>query len=290
MNYESPKEIAALLESRGLSLKKRYGQNFLIGRGARERIVDAIDPKPADRIWEIGPGIGSITDLLVGRVAKLTVFEIDRGFLPILQSRFGAFAGFHLVPGDFLATWEEVRANEGLPDLVFGNLPYRSASAIIAALAKGGAEGVRLVVTVQREVAERIGARPGTKAYNGFSILCQWAYAVVPHGDLKPGSFYPPPEVTSSVIELRPRNRPALADRELFFGLTRHLFGARRKTIRNNLLAMKELEGIGESALHGALEAASLDPHSRGERLTVEQVAALSERLSALRGRASGAI
>jgi len=289
MNYESPKEIAALLESKGLSLKKRYGQNFLIGRGARERIVAAIDPKPADRIWEIGPGIGSITDLLAGRVAGLTVFEIDRGFLPILESRFGAFAGFRLVPGDFLATWEGVRAEEGLPNLIFGNLPYSSASAIIAALVKGGAEGVRVVVTVQREVAERIAARPGTKAYNGFSILCQWAYAVSAHGDLKPGSFFPAPEVTSSVIELRPRNRPVLADRELFFGLTRHLFGARRKTIRNNLLAMKELEGMSESDLCGTLEAASLDPNSRGERLTVEQVAVLSDRLSALRGNTTGA-
>jgi len=290
MNYESPKEIAALLESRGLSLKKRYGQNFLVGRGARDRIVAAIDPKPGDRVWEIGPGIGSITDLLVGRVAALTAFEIDRGFLPILESRFGSFAGFRLVPGDFLATWERIRAEQGLPDLIFGNLPYSSASAIIAALVKGGTEGVRMVVTVQREVAERIGARPGTKAYSGFSILCQWAYAVVAHGDLRPGSFFPAPEVISSVIELRPRNRPPLGDRELFFGLTRHLFGARRKTIRNNLLATRGLEGMSDSDIDGALEAASLDPHSRGERLTVEQVSALADRLAALRGRASGAI
>ncbi len=288
MNYDSPREIASLLESRGLTLKKRYGQNFLVGRGARERVLAAIDPKPGDRVWEIGPGIGSITELLVGRVAALTAFEIDRGFLPILEARFGKVLGFRLVAGDFLATWEQVRSEQGLPDLIFGNLPYSSASAILAALIRGGAGGARLVVTVQREVAERIGARPGTKAYGGFSILCQWDYAVIQRGDLKPGSFYPAPEVTSSVIELRPRERPPLEDRELFFALTRHLFAARRKTIRNNLLAMEGLEGLGEEALLAALKAVALEPGRRAESLSVEQVAALADRLAALRGHAAG--
>lgn len=287
MNYESPREIAGLLEERGLSLKKRFGQNFLVARGARDRLVTIANPQPTDTVWEIGPGIGSMTELLIARVARLIAFEIDRGFVSVLQLRFPERKNLTIVPGDVLDTWHRVRSEAGRPDLIFGNLPYRSANLIIASLIKGGSHDVRVVATVQREVAERMAAEPGSKAYGGFSMLCQWAYAVELRGELKPGSFYPAPEVLSTVVELRPRDRTPLRDPELFFSLTRSLLGSRRKTIRNNLITAGRLSelGLGEAEVTEALEGLSIDPGCRAEQLSVDQVVALADRLAALRER-----
>ena len=138
MNHDSPAEIRAELERRGLTLKKRWGQNFLINRGARDSMVGWLSPMPADRVWEIGPGLGAMTELLLKKSQACVVFEIDRGLCRYLEEAYGGTAGFTLVPGDFVKTWQGALQAHGSPDLLLGNLPYRSASLMIAAVIQGG--------------------------------------------------------------------------------------------------------------------------------------------------------
>ncbi len=215
MNHDSKSEIRAMLEERGLSLKKRWGQNFLVNRGARERLVSLLGVQPGESSWEIGPGLGSMTELLSHAAGELTVFEIDRGLCRWLEECYGGRPGFRLVQGDFLETWREARDRQGLPDRILGNLPYRSASIMIASMVEGELRPRSMVLTVQRELGDRMTARPGEKSYSSFTVLCQACHVVENRGDLKPGSFYPVPEVVSTIVELRPRAGRRHAGRSL---------------------------------------------------------------------------
>ena len=207
MNYESPHEIKAVLHEYGISLKKRWGQNFLINRGARERIARLVEPRTSDAIWEIGPGLGALTVLLLKRVEKLIAFEIDRGLVRWLEREFAGVSGFIICQGDALKTWRSEYAKHGMPDRVCGNLPYNSASAIILSFIRNDFLPQRMVFTVQRELANRITARPGSKNYSGFSVICQSMFTIEIAGELKPGSFFPQPDVISSIIMLTPQRR-----------------------------------------------------------------------------------
>ena len=127
-DFDSPRVLKRLLEERGLTVKKRYGQNFLINSGARKRIVDALELRGGELVWEIGPGIGSVTSKLIGRNIRLFAFEIDRGFVRVLTEAYPHLADFTIVVGDFIKTWPAVRDSSGEPDLIVGNLPYSSAA------------------------------------------------------------------------------------------------------------------------------------------------------------------
>jgi 16S rRNA (adenine1518-N6/adenine1519-N6)-dimethyltransferase len=297
--YDSPQKIRALLERLGIGLKKRWGQNFMINPGAREKIVGLLDPGPRDSVWEIGAGLGALTAGLLRRAGRLIAFEVDRGLARFLKETFAAEPGFILIEGDVLKTWPEAARRYGVPDRLVGNLPYRSASAILGDFAEAGFRPARLVVTVQRELARRIAARPGGKNYSSFSVLCQSAFRIREQGDLRPGSFYPPPEVVSTIVELEPRadlRQPR--DRELFLALVRGLFVSRRKTLRNNLLGWAAVAGGREPAvlppgmdtarLLEAARAAGIDPSIRGEQLAVEDFVRLADAIDALRSGPTG--
>ncbi len=282
MNYDSPAEIRAELERLGVRLKKRWGQNFLINRGARERIVSLLDPQPADTVWEIGAGLGGLTAELLPRVRRLLAFEVDRGLLRFLEEAFADRAALTLVPGDVLASWQPALARFGPPDRVVGNLPYRTASAILASCAEQGLMAQRMVFTVQRELAERMRAPAGSKHYSSFSLLCQHLYAISERMELKPGSFYPAPEVVSTVLELAPRpelRRQTMEERLFFLNLSRALFRSRRKTLWNNLLVWGDSHGVTAARLREALEAEGIDPQGRSEVLEMETVERLARRL-----------
>ncbi len=272
MKYDSPKEIASLLNERGLSLKKRFGQNFLVSPGARERIISTLDPRPEETLWEIGGGIGAMSHMLIGRVGRLVVFEIDHGLIRILKESLGAFEGFELVEGDYLKRWQEARRSFGEPDRVLGNLPYNVASQIIASLVDWERPVGRAVFTVQREVAHRMAAGPGSKDYSGFSLICQSVFEVGLHGDIAARSFYPVPEVVSTVVSLTPKLPLVEFDRELYGAVVRDLFAARRKTIRNNLAGGTVARKFGQEAVEEALSSCGISPTDRGEMLSVEQV------------------
>lgn len=280
MNYDSPKEIKAVIESLDIRLKKRWGQNFLINRGARRKILSLLDAQKNDLVWEIGPGLGSLTHELLPQTGKLLCFELDRGLITYLQDTFTEKHNFVLIPGDVLKTWKNTADKYGMPERVVGNLPYSSASAIIAALVENNCLPPRMIFTVQKELAQRMTAPVGNKNYSSFSILCQFAFSICSHGDLKPGSFFPVPEVTSTIIELQPRkDLCAPRDRRLFLTLLKSLFVSRRKTIRNNLLSGWAATRYGEEIVLKALELSHIDPGIRGEELPVEAFIRLADNL-----------
>ena len=272
MTYDSPKEITRFLTERGLTLKKRFGQNFLVSPGARRKIVSLLAPDRRETVWEIGPGIGSMTHMLLPLVDRLVVFEIDHGLVKVLEEGFAEEPRLHVVPGDYLRTWRGAEGAGGLPNAVIGNLPYNAAAPIIASLADWESVAGRVVITVQREVARRMAAVPGTKDYSSFSVICQSVFDVELHGDLAAASFYPVPEVTSTVVRLVPNNLPRASDRKLFNEVARGLFASRRKTVRNNLLSMQFDERFGQERIDRALEAARIEPQLRGEELSVLQI------------------
>lgn len=283
MNPDSPTEIRMLLEQRGLALKKRWGQNFLVNRGARERLLSLLEPQPRDTIWEIGPGLGSMTDALIGKSARVLAFEVDRGLCRFLQESLGSVPSFTLIPGDFLENWRAAMSERGPPDRLLGNLPYSSASIMIGDLIEGGLRPSVMVFTVQRELADRMGSRPGSKSYSSFSVLCQSCFRVVDRGDLQPGSFYPVPEVISSIVEMRPReDAPDGPTLKVLSALARGLFSARRKTIRNNLSSARLEPIVGATAARAALEAEGIDLGSRAEQLSPEIFQRLARMITGL--------
>ncbi|PKL03960.1 MAG: hypothetical protein CVV53_09020, partial [Spirochaetae bacterium HGW-Spirochaetae-9] len=150
-------------------MSKRFGQNFLVDPNAREKLYAALGTTAPVHVWEIGPGIGAMTALLLQRGHSVTAFEIDHGFARILRDLFGDNPRFTLVEGDFLKTWKDAGTN---PDIVFGNLPYNVALTIIGDLLESGQVPQRMIFTVQKEAAQRIVAVPGTKDYSAFSVLC----------------------------------------------------------------------------------------------------------------------
>ncbi|GAB1484481.1 16S rRNA (adenine(1518)-N(6)/adenine(1519)-N(6)) -dimethyltransferase RsmA [Treponema sp.] len=197
-----------------------------------------------------------MTSGLLDRNLKVCAFEIDRGFASALRELFADRPHFRLIEGDVLKTWP-LEAAQSLPPYLFGNLPYNIAATIIANLVEEGQIFNRIVVTVQKEVAKRMAAKPGTKDYSSFSVLCASAYTVSNLMTLKPGSFYPVPHVDSAAV-LMQRRQDDLELPRLFRSLVRALFSSRRKTIKNNLDAF----------------AASLSPGIDAQSLSIESIAA----------------
>lgn len=280
IDFDSQRSIIAYLQEHSIALKKRWGQNFMVNRSARERIVAVLDPKSSETVWEVGPGLGAMTVELAARAGSLRLFEIDWGLIRHLQAVFAARQNVRIIAGDVLNTWFEVFRSEGAPDALFGNLPYRSAAMLIGSMLEKGVVPGRMVFTVQKEVAARMAAHPGTEDYSGFSVLCQAHCTVEVVGELQPGSFFPAPEVVSSIVRLQRRSigRPH-ADPERFALLVRSAFAARRKTIGNNLGASVFGRQIGKQELLRILTDEGIPPGERAERLSADTFAALALRL-----------
>lgn len=272
MNFDSPGEIRAVLEQRGLALKKRWGQNFLVNRGARVRLVELLAPQPGETVWEIGPGLGAMTELLTGAAARVFAFEVDRGLCRFLEESLAGQHSFTLVQGDFLDTWKDTLRREGAPDRILGNLPYSSASLMIADIIESGVRPARMVFTIQRELADRMASPPGQKSYSSFSVLCQACFTVADRGDLQPGSFYPVPDVVSSIVEMTAAaDAPAGEELKALSAIARSLFSSRRKTMRNN---------AKDDAVRKALEEEGIDPGLRAEQLPPAVFVRLARRLT----------
>ncbi len=267
--YDSVNELKRFLEENGFAMRRRFGQNFLVSPGGREKILKALDLEGGEYVWEIGPGLGALTHELVKKAGRLVVFEIDRGFIRYLEEAFGNEDGFSIVEGDAVKSWKPFLSSGPPPDRIAGNLPYSAASAIISSFIEADLIPDKMVFTVQKEMGERMSARPGSKSYSSFSMLCQFRCSVQSYGDLKPGSFYPQPEVTSRIVGLIPHNRYGDADKKLFFSFISDLFLSRRKKIRNNLLKGSLRKMFSDEAILSALESASIDPDDRGENIDV---------------------
>lgn len=291
----SPTALRGFLEQEGLAPKKRWGQNFMIAPGARNAILAALDVRPDDLVWEIGPGLGAITAMLVETARQVVAFEIDHGIMRVLRERFGP--AITIVAGDAVKTLgvntsggepstsaSLASASPG-PDLVVGNLPYRSAAAIVAVLLETAgirSDCRRMVFTVQREMARRMVASPGGKEYSPLSVLCTLTGTITHNSDLAAGSFYPVPEVVSSLVSIKPKP----VDQELLQLASicaRSLFTSRRKTIRNNLPTLASAVGVPIAVIQDALDEVEIENSRRAETVEAEGYLRLAERIRSRR-------
>lgn len=277
-DYNSPAALKTFLERSGLAMQKKFGQNFLVNESARKRLVDALEISNGTKVWEVGPGLGCMTSELLGRGAEVVAFEIDHGFARLLTDFFDEFnerGSFRLVEGDVLKTWPDYADKNGAPERFFGNLPYNVAGTLIADTITKGLRFDRAVFTVQKEVGQRMTARPGTDDYSSLSVLCQWAYNVKPVMDLAPGNFWPAPKVMSRAVLLTKKDDfPCCNNPAFFMAMTRQIFSLRRKTLRNNLLRLAPPE-----ICDAALENANINPAIRAETLGIKALLELSDAL-----------
>lgn len=271
-----------LMERENLALSKKFGQNFLISRAIRVKLQELLGSLEGKRVWEIGPGLGSLTAILLENGADVVAFELDYGFCRLLREEaFVNHPRFHLVEGDFLKRWIELYAQEGTPDVICGNLPYNVGSIAIARLVRSQVLPPRMLFTLQLEVAQRLAASEGSKLWSTLSIRVQNQYQVEQAFSIAPGAFFPAPQVDSAVVELTKRSE-SLVPTELYNTFDRLLdvlFAQRRKTVRNNLLNSTFKQDYSKAALLASLEASGIGESQRPEELSIELIIELSRAL-----------
>ncbi|HJM42132.1 MAG: 16S rRNA (adenine(1518)-N(6)/adenine(1519)-N(6))-dimethyltransferase RsmA [Nitrospinota bacterium] len=260
--------------------KARLGQHELRDPFVLDRIAEFIHVRPGDRVIEIGPGRGALTRVLarpLGEAGRLTALEIDARLAAELREEFAAEPNVSILEADALKFDFSSLRGEGAIRLV-GNLPYYAATAILLRLIESREDIEDIVVMVQKEVAERIAARPGSKAYGTLSLAVQLWCGVEPGFDVDPSTFSPRPKVFSTVLRLLPQAQPraSIGDPAFFERVVRAAFAQRRKTLLNNLKShfSGEEEGVNE-----ALAGCDIDPVRRAETLSLEEFANLSEKL-----------
>lgn len=288
----SPGATADVLRRFGIRPRKRFGQHFLISQRALDRIVETADLSSEDTVLEIGAGLGTLTAALADRAGHVIAVEVDDGLIPALRMAVSEYANVRIIHGDILDLMEEGRGKkeEGkhpVPSSFFlrpssftkvvANLPYNVASLLIVKLLETPLGLSRMALTVQREVANRLAASPGTKDYGALSVAVQYRATVEVVDRVPATAFYPPPEVESAIVRIAVRAQPAVtvSDEPRFFAVVRAAFGQRRKTLRNALTGV----GIRPAEAAEACAAAGIDPRRRGETLSLHEFAALSERV-----------
>lgn len=278
---------AALLKRHRLRPKKRLGQNFLVDDRVLARILDAAELTGREAVLEIGPGLGGLTRALAGRAWRVLAVEKDRSLAPVLSEVLEGADNVRVLWADALELDLKAVCAQYFGDRpvrVAANLPYYVTTPILMKLLEEGPPVERIVVMVQREVAERLTAEPGTKAYGALTVAVRWyAERVEWVARVPPSSFVPRPAVDSAVVrlDLRPRERE---DRESLrlFRVVRAAFGQRRKTLLN-ALSHAFAEDLGREAVRRALAEASVAPERRGEELTLEEFIRLAKALDAQR-------
>jgi len=286
LNYDSPASIQAFLEQNGLAVSKRLGQNFLIDRSVRSRIVKALEVEEGMQVWEIGPGIGAMTILLLEEKVRLTAFEIDYGFVRVLKGLFSEYENFCIVKGDVLKT---LCSQKDLPARIFGNLPYNSAFAIISDILEMEILPQHMVFTLQKEAAHRMVAGPGTKDYSSLSVLCTSVCDVRILFDIGSSAFWPRPRVTSSAVQLIPKKKSMSAlERKDFSDFVRAAFSSRRKTLRNTLRFWIQQrspfldEAKIDTQLQGILDELGIESSIRAEALAPDELFAIYRQLQSI--------
>jgi 16S rRNA (adenine1518-N6/adenine1519-N6)-dimethyltransferase len=284
MNLTSLTEVDALLRRHGFQTRRALGQHLLIDRNIVTKIVAAAALTTADWVLEIGPGIGTLTRELAGAAGRVTAVELDARLLPVLAETLADRPNVEVVHADFLrlplAQFFGERAGERLGKVV-ANLPYYITSPVITALLEQRRSLERIVVMVQKEVAERLAAPPGTEGYGSLSVFVQWHAAVETVARVSRHVFRPEPRVDSAVVRLLPRKEPPvpIRDEGRFFDVVHAAFQKRRKTLANALSTFPALHLSREEAAT-ALTRAGVDPMRRGETLSLAEFAAVSEALS----------
>jgi 16S rRNA (adenine1518-N6/adenine1519-N6)-dimethyltransferase len=283
-NLTAPSEVRALLARHGLHPKKRLGQHFLIDGNLRDRIVQAAGVHADESVLEIGPGLGTLTQALASTAKHVVAVEVDPAMVAVLGETVAHLPNVAIVAGDFLKLpwleWARETFGAG-PVAVVANVPYYITTPILTTILEAPGPVVRLVVMVQREVADRLMAAPGSDAYGSLSVLARLRAEVTMPLKVSRHVFLPPPEVDSAVVrlDLRPHPEVRAEEEPAFFRVSRAAFEQRRKTLLN---ALTGAGGFPREEAHAALEATGLSPTLRGETLDVPDFARLARALQSM--------
>jgi 16S rRNA (adenine1518-N6/adenine1519-N6)-dimethyltransferase len=271
-------QLKAELAARGLRLTKRLGQHHLVDEASIRRIIAECGSLGRDTVVEIGPGLGALTDVLAGEAARVIAVEVDRGIAAALAERMAGRSNVEVTCEDILQfPWASVPGA-----VVVGAIPYHITSPILIGLFEARAVFARAVLVMQDEVAQRLAAAPGSKAYGRLSVLAQFGWEVRLGPRVARTSFYPQPAVDSRCVALLPGARPSLnvANESLFFEVVKAGFSQRRKTLANALATLPQAGALGRDGLARLLAQAGLPASVRAEALPLEAFA----RLTALLG------
>lgn len=282
MKIVDPRKTIEIIQRNEFSFKKNFGQNFLIDERVLSRIIEAVDITKDDHVLEIGPGIGTMTEALSEAAGKVTAVEIDSRLIPILRENLAACDNIELINADVLETDIGAIAEDGgVPLKVVANLPYYITTPIVMGLLEQDIPVKSITVMVQKEVAERMCSGPGTKDYGALSLAVQYYTRPEMVANVPPNCFMPRPNVGSAVIRLDRYEEPPVrvGDPAKMFRIIKAAFGQRRKTLVNALSHSGE-SGCTKESITEALRAMDLSETIRGEALTLEQFAELTDRLA----------
>ena len=280
----NPKKTIEVIQKHGFDFQKKFGQNFLIDPHVLDKIIAAAGITKDDFVLEIGPGIGTMTQYLAEAAREVTAVEIDRNLIPILEETLAEYDNVTVINQDILKLDLEALSQEkngGRPIKVVANLPYYITTPIIMGLYESHVPVSSITVMVQKEVAQRMQAGPGSKDYGALSLAVQYYASPYIAANVPPNCFMPRPNVGSAVIHLESYQNPPVSvkDEKLMFALIRASFNQRRKTLQNGLNNSQELSFTKEQIAE-AIEKMGLSPSVRGEALTLEQFAKLSDLLT----------
>ncbi len=269
-------KVRHALHEMGRGPNKRLGQHFLARAETAQRIVDLARLTNKDRVVEIGPGLGALTEMLARTAGELWLVEVDRQFADALREKYAPDAHVHVIEADVLTVDFVEMLGPGTPAIVVANLPYNISTAILFRLLEAKGAFQRFVIMVQREVAERLRALPNTDAYSGLSVMAQSKARVTSGMKLGPGAFVPPPKVDSEVVLVEPYDTPPvpIVSDELFERVVRTAFNQRRKQLGNSLRSICDEPTI-------VLAAAKIDPMRRPETLSLAEFAELTKHIGA---------
>lgn len=261
-------------KAHGHRARKRFGQNFLHDQYVINKIIRAIHPQAHDRLVEIGPGIGAITEPLLEETGRLDVVELDRDLIPILRTKFFNYPDFNIHEGDALKFDFGTIAGKEQPLRIVGNLPYNISTPLIFHLLSHHQQVQDMHFMLQKEVVDRLASEPGSSDYGRLGIMAQYYCRVEPLFIVGPGSFNPPPKVDSAIVRLVPHQQlpHPVQDIKVLEQVVRSAFGMRRKTLRNTLKTLIDAEHI--SAL-------GIDPSLRPERITLAEYVRIADAISA---------
>ena len=284
----NPQATIEVLKKHQFTFQKKFGQNFLIDPHVLDKIISAAEITKEDFVLEIGPGIGTMTQYLAEAAREVTAVEIDRNLIPILSETLSAYDNVQIINEDVLKLDLAALAKErngGKPIKVVANLPYYITTPIIMGLFEGGVPIESITVMVQKEVAMRMQAGPGTKDYGALSLAVQYYAEPYLAANVPPNCFMPRPNVGSAVIRLTRYAEPAVKakDEKLMFALIRASFNQRRKTLLNGLKNASDLS-FGKEELMEIFTKLGWKETVRGEQLTLEQFAQLSDALTERHG------
>lgn len=279
----NPTRTIEVLNKYGFHFQKRFGQNFLIDSHILEKIMDGAEVTEEDCVLEIGPGIGTMTQYLAEHAREVIAVEIDKALIPVLEDTLSAYDNVTVINEDILKVDIEKivkEHNQGKPVKVVANLPYYITTPIIMGLFESHVPLKSITVMVQKEVADRMQVGPGTKDYGALSLAVQYYARPKVIMTVPASCFMPRPNIDSAVIRLTRHEQPPVQvrDEEKMFGIIRAAFNQRRKTLVNSL-ANAGILSVTKEEITDSLSNLGLSPSVRGEALTLEQFAALSDLL-----------